>query len=495
MQLMPASTFDNPTNLIADKVNPRLTQAKPDDYVSSSTASTSSKPPKRGVAAAICLSSLAMIGFDASATETQAADATDALNREPHSDDDSLLTRLIDGWEIDAALLWYREDARVQAIEGVVSGVKALSDSESINAKIVLDSLSGASASGAVAQQSAQTFTRPSGKGEYQVAAGDTPLDDTFQDTRLSLSGGWQKTLDTATKVNAGVYGSKEFDYLSLGVNGGIEWGFYKDNTTLSLSGSLGYDLFDAVGGRPVPLSTMAIRKDFATEEAFWQAFDLSRERGVGDKRIGELMLGVTQILTKSTLVQFNYGLGYSSGYLNDPYKLVSVLDSSGNASHYLYESRPDSRLKQSAFVLGKTAFKRGVAEYSYRFTIDDWGLDSHTLEGRYRHYFAGKMGPYLQLHLRAYRQQGVDFFTPYLLQGEPTAEHISADYRIGDMDTWTLGLKTGWRLKDGDEIALRLEYYRQLPSGDASGLEGLQGLDLYPELNAAMLQLNYSWN
>ncbi|WP_232280528.1 DUF3570 domain-containing protein [Shewanella amazonensis] len=447
-----------------------------------------------GIAAAVCLSSLAMIGFDAAATETPAINSAEAVKQASHSEDDSLLTRLIDGWEIDAALLWYREDARVQAIEGVVSGVKALSDSESINAKIVLDSLSGASASGAVAQQWAQTFTRPSGKGEYQVAAGETPLDDTFQDTRLSLSGGWQKTLDSATKVNAAVYGSKEFDYLSLGINGGIDWGFFKDNTTLSLSGALGYDLFDAVGGRPVPLSTMAIRKDFANDEAFWQAFDLSRQQGVGDKRIAEMMLGVTQILTKSTLVQFNYGLGYSSGYLNDPYKLVSVLDTDGNASHYLYESRPDSRLKQSAFVLGKTAFKRGVAEYSYRYTHDDWGLDSHTVEGRYRHYFSTKTGPYLQFHLRGYRQQGVDFFTPYLLQGEVVSPHISADYRIGDMDTWTIGLKTGWRLKDGDEIALRLEYYRQLPSGEVSSLEGLQGLDVYPELNAAMLQLNYSW-
>ncbi|QYK06923.1 DUF3570 domain-containing protein [Shewanella zhangzhouensis] len=448
-----------------------------------------------GIAAAVCLSSLAMIGFDAAATETPAVDTADTVKQLPKSEDDSLLTRLIDGWEIDAALLWYREDSRVQAIEGVLSGVKALSDSESINAKIVLDSLSGASASGAAAQERAQTFTRPSGKGEYQVAAGETPLDDTFQDTRLSLTGGWQKTLDTDTRVNAGVYGSKEFDYLSLGVNGGIEWGFFKDNTTLSLSGALGYDLIDAVGGRPVPLSTMAIRKDFANEEAFWQAFDSSRERGVGDKRIGELMLGVTQILSKSTLVQFNYGLGYSSGYLNDPYKLVSVLDTSGTASHYLYESRPDSRLKQSAFVLGKTAFKRGVAEYSYRFTIDDWGLESHTLEGRYRHYFSTRTGPYLQFHLRAYRQYGVDFFTPYLLSGEPVAEHISADYRIGDMDTWTIGLKTGWRLKDGDEIALRLEYYRQQPRGEASSLDGLKGLELYPELNAAMLQVNYSWN
>ncbi|MCL2919134.1 DUF3570 domain-containing protein [Shewanella litorisediminis] len=455
-------------------------------------------PPRTsqsGIAAAVCLSSLAMIGFDAAATETPVSAAQVLEEGTQQVEDKGLLARLIDGWEIDAALLWYREDARVQAIEGVLSGVRALSDSESVSAKIVLDSLSGASASGAAAQQRLQTFTRPSGKGEYQVAAGETPLDDTFKDTRLSLSAGWQKTLDSATKVNAGVYGSKEFDYLSLGMSGGIEWGFFKDNTTVSLSGALGFDVFDAVGGRPVPLSTMAIRKDFADEEAFWQAFDATRQRGVGDKRIGEMMLGVTQIISKSTLVQFNYGLGYSSGYLNDPYKLVSVLDSSGNATHYLYESRPDSRLKQSAFVLGKTAFNLGVAEYSYRFTHDDWGLDSHTLEGRYRHYFSGKKGPYLQLHLRAYRQYGVDFFTPYLQGGESVAPHISADYRIGDMDTWTLGLKTGWRLKDGDEIAVRLEYYRQQPRGDAASLEGLKGLELYPELNAAMLQLNYSWN
>ncbi|WP_372872108.1 DUF3570 domain-containing protein [Shewanella sp.] len=450
-----------------------------------SSRSNTAATGKIGIAAAISLSSLSMIGFDANAADTI----------DESSSKDGSLAPFMSGWDIDAAVLWYREDMRVQAIEAIIAGHKPLSDSESVNVKVVIDSLSGASASGAVAQPAIQTFTRPSGKGQYKVEAGQVPLDDTFQDTRLSLTAGWSKALNIGSKVNASVYASKEFDYLSLGMSGGVEQGYFKDNTTLSLQAAIGYDLLDAVGGRPVPLSTMAIRKDFADENAFWQAFDASRQSGVGDKRIAELKLGLTQIISKQTLLQVNYGVGYSSGYLTDPYKLISLLNSDGIAESYIYESRPEKRIKHSAFILGKTALRKGVAEYSYRYTHDDWGLDSHAIEARYRYYFSGKSAPFLQFHLRAYQQTGVDFYSPYISQTEPLPEYISADYRIGRMDTWTLGLKAGWRMQDGDEVSVRLEYYRQQPYGNPSSLSGLQGIELYPQLNAALLQFNYSWN
>ena len=54
-------------------------------------------------------------------------------------------------WDIDSAVLYYAEDNdRVQAIEPVISGKKDLGDEEIISFKLVVDSLSGASATGAV---------------------------------------------------------------------------------------------------------------------------------------------------------------------------------------------------------------------------------------------------------------------------------------------------------------------------------------------------------
>jgi len=51
-----------------------------------------------------------------------------------------------------------------------------------------LDTLTGASATGAVAQPNAQTFSRPSGDGQYTTSPNELPLDDTFRDTRVTKS-------------------------------------------------------------------------------------------------------------------------------------------------------------------------------------------------------------------------------------------------------------------------------------------------------------------
>ena len=66
------------------------------------------------------------------------------------------------------------------------------------------------------ARPKSSTFTRPSGQGSYQVDPGETPLDDTFRDTRVALSGGYSMPLGRVTSWDVGLYGSTEHDYTSL---------------------------------------------------------------------------------------------------------------------------------------------------------------------------------------------------------------------------------------------------------------------------------------
>jgi hypothetical protein len=62
-------------------------------------------------------------------------------------------------WDVDTAVLFYSEsDDRVEAFEPVISGTRDLGDDESLTMKLVLDSLTGASASGAVPSTMVQTF-------------------------------------------------------------------------------------------------------------------------------------------------------------------------------------------------------------------------------------------------------------------------------------------------------------------------------------------------
>jgi hypothetical protein len=427
---------------------------------------------KNNIASALALASLSLIGQNSYASEPEASD---------------------DDWNVDAAVMYYGEQDRVQAVEAIGNVQKAFGDTSLLDMKIVVDGLTGASASGAVAQDQAQTFTRPSGNGEYVIAAGDTPLDDTFHDTRVQLSANWSETLSTQWKVNGGLYGSKEFDYMSLGGNAGIERGFNKDNTTLALSGSYTFDTIDPISGRPVPLSAMALRQDYDTEAEFQNAFDQTRNTGSDDKQTADILLSVTQVLNTHWLFQANYGLSSVSGYLTDPYKILSEVDSSGTTQTYRYENRPDSRLKHSFYMMTKGALDSGVVDLSYRYSTDDWDLNSHTLETHYRYYFSGSV--YAQIHLRYYQQQAANFYQPFLVEGEPLPEYASADYRIGDMTTYTLGLKFGQRLSGGHELSYRLEYYQQNPENNGTELMGqLQHQDLFPSVKAVLAQFSYSF-
>ncbi|NLQ22544.1 DUF3570 domain-containing protein [Shewanella sp. S-1] len=403
------------------------------------------------------------------------------------------LSKKADDWKIDAALMYYGEQDRVQAIEAIGTAQKAFGDDSVLDLKLVVDSLTGPSASGAVAQSTSQTFTRPSGNGQYHVSAGETPLDDTFHDTRVQANVGWSEVLTPDWKLSVGAYGSKEFDYMSMGINAGIERGFNKDNTTLFLGTAYSFDVVDPVGGRPVDLSSMVIRDNFTSEEAYRSAFDATRQGGSDNKQTADVMLGITQVLSQRWLLQANYGLSSVNGYLTDPYKVLSVVDNNGITQDLLYESRPDSRLKHSFYVMTKGALDAGVVDFSYRYNTDDWDLTSHTLETHYRYYFTGNF--YGQLHLRYYQQTAANFYQPFLMADTPLPEFASADYRIGDMSAYTIGIKFGHRLSGGHEMSYRLEYYQQDPKNNGATIPGeLQNFDLFPTQKAITAQFSYSF-
>ena len=122
-------------------------------------------------------------------------------------------------FDFSAALLYYEEPDRVTAVEPVISAKYHIDTDETIALKIALDSLTGASGSGAVPSDQPQTFTRPSGEGSYQVAAGETPLDDTILDTRTAVNVAWDKTIKQDWRMNLGLNVSDEYDYFSVGVN------------------------------------------------------------------------------------------------------------------------------------------------------------------------------------------------------------------------------------------------------------------------------------
>ncbi|SDX31480.1 DUF3570 domain-containing protein [Marinobacter mobilis] len=443
---------------------------------------THGKPVGRALAAATC----ALLGVQ----------ATDTLAKgEPGE------------WDVETALLVYAEsDSRVSAAEPVVSATRNFDGERQLNLKLVADTLTGASPSGATPSDLPQTFTSPSGSGSYDIAAGEAPLDDTFKDTRVALSASWTAPLNRDYTYRVGGYASREYDYLSTAVTGSLSRHLNNKNTTLTGGLSLGVDVVDPVGSAPIGLSRMALR-DGKTDAQFNQEFAATRDSN-DNKTLVDALFGVTQVINRQTLMQFNYGISYSSGYLTDPYKLLSVIDDASGINYggnlietdgnpvYLYENRPDTRMKHALYWQTKYMLGNGdVVDGSYRFMLDDWGINSHTLDLKYRLRMANS---YLEPHFRYYLQSEADFYKRYLTateynNGAPTLTEASADYRLGELTGLTFGAKWGYRFDEDRELAIRAEYMIQSNDGD-EGFGKLTNQDLYPDTDAMWVQLSYSF-
>lgn len=381
-------------------------------------------------------------------------------------------------WEVDSAILYYGEsdpaNSRITVIEPVLRVRKEIDEDEFLTVRLVIDSLTGASANGAIPQPVPQTFTSPSGDATYTTPADQTPLDPSFHDTRGAVNAEWEKPLSETTRGIFSANASVEFDYTSLGLGATLARDFNQRNTTLT--GALAYNLdtVKPVGDIPVGLSPMP------TSTAVKKA----KQGSTDTKNVLDLLLGVTQVIDRKTLLQLNFSYGMDDGYLTDPYKILSVVDTSGNlvgVDPYRYEKRPDTRTRQALYGKLVHQFGSDVANLSYRYYWDDWGIDSYTLDLKYRLQLGG--GQYLQPHLRYYTQSKADFYY-YALPAGSSPSFASADYRLADLDATTLGLKYGMALSDEAELAVRLEQMQQTSGGDAP----------FPDVTANIIQLNYSF-
>ncbi|MDA7865644.1 DUF3570 domain-containing protein [Akkermansiaceae bacterium] len=393
--------------------------------------------------------------------------------------------------DFKGSLLYYTETDRVSAIEAIIDGTYFLNNRDTIGLRLTFDSLTGASASGAVPTDRAQTFTRPSGNGDYTTDANETPLDDTFLDTRYAVALNWNRKWDGNWQSIVGAAFSNEYDYRSLSANALVS--YQTDDRNRTYSGGLSFfsDTISPVGGVPASFGIMdnpgGLQPRLGDED---------------DKTVIDALFSFTQVIDSRSLVQFSYSASASDGYLNDPYKFISVVGADGRPivqdpatglSQVVFENRPDSRLKQSFFVKYKRdMFDSHVFDASYRFMTDDWGINSHTLDLKYK--WRLNDVSYLQPHLRIYQQNDADFFTPFLTQGNVPAagsgSYASPDYRLGEMMAYTVGLEYG---RDNVERpwSISLEYYLQ-DLGDRDGAFGeLRNQDLSEDVSAFMVRFN----
>ncbi|MES0874646.1 DUF3570 domain-containing protein [Sinimarinibacterium thermocellulolyticum] len=391
----------------------------------------------------------------------------------------------VPGWTFEGATLIYSEaDGRVQAAEPRFRATRNWDSGRSLSMGLTLDALTGASPNGAAPASTPQTFTTPSGNGSYTIAAGETPLDDTFRDTRVALDASLSTPLGRRNTLTTTLFASNEYDYLSIGAGATIARDFNLRNTTVSFGVNVEQDRIEPVGGAPQPLSRMPAEGEPRA----------SREASVS-KTVIDVLASFTQVLSPVSLVTLTASLSKSDGYLSDPYKLLSVVGADGEPLRYVYEGRPDTRLKQALYGEYKRfVYDRDAWTISLRLMSDDWGVFSQTVDTTYRWNFGAR--DHLEPHLRYYRQSEADFYRAALFDGEENQiGEASADPRLGAFDAITVGLKYGHTTRGGLPWWVRLEGYTQLGRSagvPAEAADGLAKFDLEPELTAVLFTTGF---
>lgn len=398
-----------------------------------------------------------------------------------------------DDWKVESAVLYYSEQDRVDVWEPAILGTRTLSEDESVTLRGVVDTMSGATPNGAVPSRKAETYTSSSGNA-YTVPAGAFQTK-SFDDTRGALGVDWTKNVDRLIKRTLSGDVSLETDYFSLG--GGLTYAVDNENRMTTVTGGLGFsfDLVSPSGGAPPELGLVS-----ASVPSGGGGDDDEDGEGGGDdsvfsgekKYTASALLGVTQILSRRALTQLNYTYNYSSGYLNDPYKLLSLVDANGETVDHVFEKRPDRRNGNALYWAFVYHLPKDVVHLSYRYYWDDWGIRSHTFDIKYR-FELGESG-YLQPEVRYYTQSAADFYHLFLLSGSPLPGDASADYRLADMHSTVAGLKYGLPVGKDGEFSIRAAYMQQTGDNHPNEAIGiLRQYDLYPGLDATIIQVGFT--
>lgn len=197
----------------------------------------------------------------------------------------------------------------------------------------------------------------------------------------------------------------------------------------------------------------------------------------VGEKKRGlELQVGVTQVLTPLDIAQLSATYSEGAGYYSDPYKT--------------FDNRPRNRNAGILLARWNHHFKEqgATSRFQYRFYNDSFGVQAHTFGLEVVKTMSG--GWTVTPGIRYSTQSKADFYAdPPFPKGRVAGDYYSADQRLANMGSVTVGLKVSKQIDAESTIDFKLESYIQR-TGLYLGSNKSTGLD---PLKATIIQVGYS--
>ncbi len=195
----------------------------------------------------------------------------------------------------------------------------------------------------------------------------------------LDVDGTYQLDHRSTLSVRAGAHVEAILRSWNLGL--GYTRSFADDNATLSVSVNQIADWFDA-----------------------FDHFGVRRGRIFRSSTNGNI--GLSQLLSPTTVAALNYGLTVQSGTLSNTWNAVPI-----RGGGFSDEFVP--HLRQRHALVGRLSQWlpwHGALKLFYRFYADDWGVRAHSVEVELHQRVTSFLR--LRINYRVHYQNGVDFFT-----------------------------------------------------------------------------------
>ena len=240
-----------------------------------------------------------------------------------------------------------------------------------------------------------------------------------YTEKRTELSGGIDYLHDS-TIISAGYTNSKENDFLANTVFLAVNQDFFGDLSTLSMSYTSGWD------------EVSKVQSEFKRK--------VKRQN---------FKVGLSQVITKNTLMGLDVETITDQGFLNNPYRRYRFFDSTASAG-FSYADEVYPKTHTSTAVAFRTLYYlpyRASIKGEYRYFTDSWGINANTFELLYVHPI-GKQWT-LEGKLRYYKQSKADFYQDiFSHQGAQT--YLGRDKELSSYSDTTIGAGVTYELGRG---------------------------------------------
>jgi len=224
------------------------------------------------------------------------------------------------------------------------------------------------------------------------------------------------------TVLSVGVGQSEENDYSAKTASFNFTQDFFGDLTTISAGYSQGWDVVSQVG-----------------ED------DFSAKAGRKQYRVG-----ITQVITKNSLIGLAWETVSDTGFLNNPYRSVRYIDPT-TALGYGFQSEvyPETRTSDALAIKGMYYLPyRAAIKAEARIFTDTWGIKAKNAEISYTHPLGDNW--IFDVKIRHYEQTKADFFND-LFPRIDAQNFLARDKEMSTFSNNSAGLGVSYELEMHD--------------------------------------------